>query len=210
MGIEWGSFRRLEPFSRHFGFDRGQPVERHYTEKFLGRHRADIRGRVLEFMDARYTRMFGGGKVSESCVMGLEKSPETTVLGDIAGRNDLPSAYFDCVVATFVLDVIQDLKAATATLCRVLKPDGVLLVACDQIAHTSREVERIWGKKWAMTARSLEACLRESFRNVETVPYGNLLAATAFLWGITVEELTPAELDHFDPDYATVVCARAY
>lgn len=209
MAIDWGQFRCLEPLSRHFGFDRGTPVERYYTDKFLQRHADKVRGRALEFMDARYTRKFGLGKVSESWVLGLEKSPETTVLADITRENGLPDEHFDCVIATFVLDVIQDLKAAVATLRRILKPGGTLLVACDQIAHTNREVERIWGKKWAFTARSLRSCLLESFHEVETESYGNLLAATAFLWGVTAEELTPAELDHFDPDYATVVCARA-
>ena len=39
--------------------------------------------------------------------------------------------------------------------------------------------------------------------------YGNVLAATAFLHGLSVEELSPNEIDHHDPDYQIIVTVRA-
>ena len=38
--------------ARAGGRDRGTPIDRHYIERFLDEHRADIRGRVLEVRDA--------------------------------------------------------------------------------------------------------------------------------------------------------------
>ena len=38
---------------------------------------------------------------------------------------------------------------------------------------------------------------------------GNVLAATAFLYGLASEELRPAELNHHDPDYQLVIAIRA-
>ena len=55
----------LVPVSRSFGFDRGQPIDRHYIEDFLRRHGSwpgysagDIRGVVMEVGDDVYTRRF--------------------------------------------------------------------------------------------------------------------------------------------------------
>src|ERR1044071_606160 len=67
--VGFGALRRLTPISREFGLDRGQPIDRYYVEDFLERNAADIRGRVLEVGDDRYTRKFGGGRVSRSDVL---------------------------------------------------------------------------------------------------------------------------------------------
>src|SRR5439155_7463170 len=56
-----GTLRRLTPLSDAWGFDRGTPIDRYYIERFLKRHQADIRGRVLEIRDSTYTQRFGAG-----------------------------------------------------------------------------------------------------------------------------------------------------
>ena len=58
--VRFGDLRRLSPFSRQFGFDRGQPIDRYYVESFLQEHASSIRGRVLEIGDDFYSRQFGG------------------------------------------------------------------------------------------------------------------------------------------------------
>jgi hypothetical protein len=50
-----GDLRRVTPFSRRFGSDRGFPVDRYYIERFLVAHAHDVRGRVLEIKDDYYT-----------------------------------------------------------------------------------------------------------------------------------------------------------
>jgi hypothetical protein len=45
--------------------------------------------------------------------------------------------------------------------------------------------------------------------NVETEIYGNVLSATAFLQGISAEELTKEELFYKDNDYQMTICIKA-
>src|SRR4051794_29824258 len=57
---------RVTPISRLYGFDRGLPIDRHYVEAFLARHRSApgyasgaISGRVLEIGGREYVDRFG-------------------------------------------------------------------------------------------------------------------------------------------------------
>ena len=44
---------------------------------------------------------------------------------------------------------------------------------------------------------------------IEVVPYGNLVAATAFLQGLAASELKPKWFEHEDPAYPVIIGARA-
>jgi len=44
---------------------------------------------------------------------------------------------------------------------------------------------------------------------VKVTAHGNVLAATAFLQGLALEELRPADLDFNDPSYPVIVTGRA-
>ena len=61
--VEWGGLRRLEPFSRAWGGDRGLPIDRYFIEEFLEANKKRIRGTVLEVGDDEYSRRFGGDNV---------------------------------------------------------------------------------------------------------------------------------------------------
>src|SRR3954452_4001038 len=104
---------RTSPISRTFGYDRDGPVDRYYIEGFLGRHRDDIRGRVLEIGDDAYTRAYGGTQVARRDVLHVHPgNPSATFVGDLAGGNDLPSDAFDCVILTQTLQLVYDVRAA--------------------------------------------------------------------------------------------------
>src|SRR4051794_27404046 len=60
--LRFGSLRRLTPVSRHFGYDRGLPVDRHYIERFLEDNAAVVAGHVLEIGDSAYTRRSAGAE----------------------------------------------------------------------------------------------------------------------------------------------------
>src|ERR1044072_1424135 len=82
----------LEPVSRIWGLDRGSAIDHYYIEKFLSAQAADIRGTTLEMADARYTRRFGGDRVSKSEVLHLVPgNPEATLVGDLATGSGIPS-----------------------------------------------------------------------------------------------------------------------
>jgi hypothetical protein len=78
--VRFGSLRRVTPLSREFGYDRGNPIDRYYIERFLARQADDIRGRVLEIGDNSYTRQFGGRRMTTSDVLHVvAENPEGTV-----------------------------------------------------------------------------------------------------------------------------------
>lgn len=208
--IDFGGLRRTTPISRHFGYDRGNPVDRHYVEDFLSRHSADIRGCVLEVGDDAYTRRFGGERVEKSEVLHVEPdAPGATYCADLADGAALPSDHFDCVVLTQTLQFVFDVAAATRTLRRILKPGGVLLVTVPGVSSVDTGK---WGSTWywSFTPAALERLLHLAFRaaDVSVSAYGNVLTATAFLYGLAEDELRPHELGSCDPHYPVIVAAR--
>ena len=208
--VHFGSLRRLEPVSREFGFDRGLPVDRYYIEAFLGRHAADVRGRVLEVGDDAYTRRFGDGRVTRRDVLHVDAgNPQATIVADLATGDAIPGDAFDCVILTQTLHLVYDVRAALATLRRILRPGGTLLATFPGLSQLSCDVWRdTW--YWGFTTRAARRLFAEAFPDteVEIEAHGNVLAATAFLQGIASEELERFELDHRDPAYELLITAR--
>jgi SAM-dependent methyltransferase len=201
----------LEPISRTFGFDRGTPVDRYYLDRFLAEHKGDIRGRVLEVGDNRYTVRFGGAQVERSDILRVDAAyPSATFVGDLAQAHTLPEAVFDCIVITQTLQFIFDMRAAVATLHKALKPGGVLLLTIPGISQIE-EGEGASSWYWSLTTVAARRLLEERFppAKVRVEAHGNVFAATAFLYGLAAEELDRADLDVFDPSYPVVVTCRA-
>jgi glycosyltransferase involved in cell wall biosynthesis/SAM-dependent methyltransferase len=209
--VRFGSFRRREPFSREWAMDRGLPIDRYYIEKFLSEHSDDISGEVLEIGDDRYTRRFGSSKVTRSDVLNVTSVRHATIVADLTSANQIASDRFDCIICTQTLLFIYDVRAAIRTLYRTLKPGGVLLATIPGGFHpTSRFDRDRWGDYWRFTSLSAKLLFEEAFGNhVEIRPYGNVMAATAFINGLAVEDLIPKELDYCDPDYEVSITIRA-
>jgi glycosyltransferase involved in cell wall biosynthesis len=206
--VRWGHLRRLDPIGVDFGYERGTPVDRRYIEGFLERHADDVRGRVLEVADAAYTRRFGGAHVTASEVIHLSRdNSEATIVADLTEADDIPDASFDCIIITETLQMIYDVRAAVATLERILRPGGVVLATFPGMTQIDDGDAWCWG----FTVRSARRLFAEAFGedNVEIEARGNVLAATAFLHGISAEELTPEEIDHPDPNYPISIHVRA-
>jgi SAM-dependent methyltransferase len=209
--VSFGSLRRMTPISRIFGFDRGQPIDRYYIEGFLARNAVDVGGRVLEVGDDTYTRRFGGDRVTGADVLYVsDGNPRATIIADLSCADHIPSEIFDCIILTQTLHLVYDVRAAVATLRRILKPGGVLLATfpgISQIDHYD------WGGSWywAFTALSARRLFEETFSaselKVET--HGNVLTAIAFLQGLATEELRKEELDYNDADYQVTIAVRA-
>ncbi len=210
--VVFGSLRRLSPFSRQFGFDRGKPVDRVYIESFLNSFAADIRGSVLEIGDDYYSRTYGGGQITEQDVLHISAGhPGATIIADLANAPHIPSERFDCIVFTQTLHLIYDLKAALATLLRILKPGGVLLTTVPGISQICRDAAYPDADSWRFTTSSASRLFMEFFdeNDVRVQMYGNVLTATAFLYGIAEHELKPAELNYHDADYPVIIGIRA-
>lgn len=210
--VRWGSLRRVTPISRLFGFDRGLSIDRYYIESFLGRHRGDISGHVLEVADAAYTRRFGGDRVTKSDVLHVvEGNPQATLIGDLVTGCGIPESSFDCIILTQTLPFIYDVRAALTHCRQALKSSGILLATFPGISQISRYDMDRWGDYWRFTDLSARRLFEEVFpsESVSVEIYGNVLAAVAFLHGLAADELKHSELDYTDADYQVSIAVRA-
>jgi SAM-dependent methyltransferase len=210
--LDLGDLRRVTPIDPLFGGGRGKPVDRHYIERFLSENAADIRGRVLEVAEDNYTRRYGGGRVAQSDVIHADPgNPRATLVADLVDAGEIPNDAFDCFICTQTLTYIYDIQSAVATIHRILKPGGVLLATVPGISQISPYDRDRWGEYWRFTTQSLRRLLTESFppENVTVVAHGNVLASTAFLQGLAVEDLRHDELDHHDQRYEMLITGRA-
>jgi LmbE family N-acetylglucosaminyl deacetylase/SAM-dependent methyltransferase len=209
--VRFGSLRRVEPMSRNWGFDRGRPVDRYYIERFLAEHSGDIRGRALEIVDDEYIRSMGSGVTRTDILHLAPGDPRATIVADLSVGHEIPSDTFDCIVLTQTLHLIYEVRQAIATVHRILKPGGVVLATMPGIRQVSRPDMDRWGDHWRFTSRSAKTLFAEAFGEdgVEVETYGNVLAATALLYGLADRELARHELEAWDPDYELLIGVRA-
>jgi Methyltransferase domain len=211
--VRFGDLRRVTPISPIFGIDRGMPIDRHYIEKFLSDNSGDIRGRCLELGDPYYINKFGGSRVTKADVLHVTAgNPIATIVADLTRADHIESNIFDCIIFTQSIQMIVDMKSALRTLHRILKPGGTLLLTSAGIAKIGRRLGRDdWGEYWHLTTQSVDLLLKETFpgASLRVESHGNVLAASAYLYGLATEELTKAELDFVDPDFEVIVTARA-
>jgi len=210
--IDFGDLRRVTPVSRRFGADRGLAICHYYIRQFLARHSADIAGRVLEIGENRYTTEFGGMRVTHVDVLhAVAGNPEATIVADLTSADGVPSDQFDCIVFTQTLQHIYDVRAVLRTLYRILKAGGVLLATFPGISQISRYDMDRWGDYWRFSTASVqrlgEECWPGGAFAVES--HGNVLVASAYLYGLASDDLRREELAFTDPDYQLLLTLRA-
>ena len=210
--IRMGDLRNLRPVSREYGFDRGQPIDRYYIDKFLACHASLVHGRTLEVGDNAYTLRFGGARVTRADVLNVNAGvPNTTFVADLATGAGVPDASFDCVILTQTLHLVFDVGSALRTLHRILKPGGTLLLT---VPGTISQIEQgQWRSTWywGFTGLALERLFAAAFPSpaIEITEFGNVLASIAFLECLVAEEFSQAELDHRDELYPLLLAVRA-
>lgn len=202
---------RLRPLSTEFGYDRGGPVDRYYIENFLQSQSVYIRGSVLEIGDNAYTLRFGGGRVEKSDVLHVdEHHPQATLTGDLSHLPHVPDNSFDCIILTQTLHLIYHYQDALKTCHRILRPGGRLLLTVPGITPIDHgEWEQSWF--WSFTGRSVTRMLLELFppEGIEIETHGNVLVASAFLYGRGLPELKKEQMDFRDPHYQVIIAAVA-
>jgi SAM-dependent methyltransferase len=204
-----GSLRRTTPISEHWGFDRGTPVDRYYIERFLEERSSDIRGRVLEVMDSRYTDRFGSA-VERSDVLDIDTdNANATIVADLAAAEAIPSESFDCLILTQVLQYIYDVESAIREAHRLLRPEGVLLATVPAVSRIDRSAG-VDGDFWRFTLASCSRLFGDVFGadNITAEAHGNVLAAIAFLAGLAREDLSDRELDERNDAFPVLVTVR--
>jgi SAM-dependent methyltransferase len=211
LAMSVGRIRSANPLCRGFGYSRGTPIDRYYIERFLQAHSADIRGHVLEIGDDSYSRRFGGTNVTKQDVLHVQgDEQQATIVGDLSEPGVLPKATFDCIILTQTLHLIFDPGAALKQVHDALRPGGVALITVPGVSSIDRgEWHQSW--YWSFTGAALKRLLAQIFRPdaIEVSTHGNLFAATAFLHGAAVEEVSQGRLDRVDTTYPVTVAARA-
>lgn len=208
--VNWGNLRRQQPINRRWNA-RGRPIDRYYIENFLERHSSDIQGRVLEIGERVYTEKYGKARVTKSDVLHVQEgNPEATIIGDLAQADHIPSDSFDCFILTQTLQYIYDLRSGLKTIYRILKPGGTVLATLPSITPL---IDPNWNDcwYWNFTTLSAQRLFEEVFpsKNVQVEVFGNVMAATAFLQGLSTQELTKEELDYCDSGYQVLITVRA-
>lgn len=209
--IQWGDFKRVTPFSIEFGYDRGGPVDRYYIEAFLDKHSSDVHGLILEIGDNDYTLKYGGKKITKSDILHIdEKNEKATIIGDLSNIPEIPDNSYDCIILTQTLHLIYDFNAALKTCYRILKPGGTLLMTVPGITHIAQD---LWGSNWlwAFTGSSIIRMLTNVFpeSGVTVETHGNVHIASAFLYGVGVNEVEKKYFNYNDPHYQVIIAASA-
>lgn len=200
-----------EPVGRLFGRERGTPLDRYYIESFLERHRGLVRGRVLEVAETTYTRRYGGDNVTQFGMLHVAGHPDATIVGDLTDTSTLPAGVIDCFICTQTFNYIYDAHAAICGAHHLLAPGGVLLATLAGISQISKGDADRWGDFWRFTPQSAARAFGDVFgaANVSVDYRGNVYAATSFLRGIALEEVSTAKLDVKDPEYPMTILVVA-
>jgi SAM-dependent methyltransferase len=210
--VALGDLRRTAPISDDWGFDRGTPVDRYFIHRYLATNASYITGDTLEIDTDEYTRRYGGDRVRKRDVLHLtDYLPGITIVGDLTDGRTISSDAFDCVIVTQTLQLIYDPGAAVRTLHRILKPGGVALCTVPGISKMTADEDEKWGYFWGFTSLSSRRIFQAHFgeEQVEITTYGNVLTASAFLYGLAAEELSEDELVRTDPDVQLLIGIRA-
>jgi Methyltransferase domain len=194
------------PLSRAFGFDRGQPIDRHYIDLFLSQHHELISGDVLEVAGNEYTTRHGGSRARSFELYTTSVERPGVVVGDLTQQQTLPAARFDCFVCTQTFNFIYDVHAAVRGAAHLLVDGGHLLATVGAVSQISRYDMDRWGDYWRFSTVACERLFAESFSSVQVSAFGNLTAAVGLLRGFAVEDLPSSSvLDTHDPDYPVVI-----
>ena len=204
---------RKYPFSRVFGNDRGNPIDRHLIELFLASHSNDIKCKVLEIGDDQYTYKFGNNLTNTAILAGPIDSLRSQCypLGDLTDEHTLKNVdKYNCVIATNVLNFIYDINAAVRGLATLVQPNnGCVLVTVAGLAQISRVDYNLWGDYWRLNDMSVRKLFETCFETVEITTYGNAPLAAAFIMGLAEEEVPSSLFKLNDSDFQIVIAVKA-
>lgn len=210
--VQLGDLNRTTPISTDFGMDRGGAIDRYYIENFLEKHAGVIKGRVLEIGNNHYTRKFGGANVQKSDVLDVDvNNPKASFVADLSNAEAIPDNSFDCFILTQTLQYVFDLEAAMKTCYRILKPGGSLLLTVPGLAQIGKLKSEKENYLWSFTDNSVQKIVTGVFsqEHVQVKAFGNVLAATAFLYGLGLPEVKKESLDVEDSCYQVIITAAA-
>lgn len=199
---KWDFLSDTEPVSRVFGLDRGVPIDRFYIETFLENESIKYdKGKmsVLEVGESKYSKRFFPN--SEHYVLNYKKDM------DLTKPETLPQNRYDVFICTQTLNFVYDVRAAIRGCHALIRSGGVFLATvAGNISQVSKYDMDRWGDYWRFTYKSIDMLVKETFgSDVQSYPYGNAMAATAFIQGLCLDDVDKELLNINDPEYAIVI-----
>lgn len=126
---------------------------------------------------------------------------------DLTKKGTIREDYYDLFICTQTFNFIYDVKRAIQGSYDLLARGGTLLATVGgNISQISRYDMERWGDYWRFTYQSIDRLMKESFAtDVRCYPFGNCMAANAFIQGLSVEDVDRDLLEILDSDYAIVI-----
>ncbi len=209
--INWLSTHK--PYSREFGLDRGTAIDRVFIDDFLNKNSSLICSNILEFGDDRYISKYAKS-VNNSVIFGgsgLNNNSKSfnydlTNIDEIQEFTD----YFDCIIATNVLNFIYDFDTAIKNLSQLVKKEnGFCLVTVAGLSSISSYDYERWGDFWRFNDLSMMRSFNKYFEDVEIDFYGNATLAAAFILGLSKEEVPINLFEHKDHNFQITIVIKA-
>jgi hypothetical protein len=208
--FRWGSLRRTSPLNDHYGYGRGTPIDRWYIDRFMHEQSDAFRGRILELQNPEWSSRYADLGTSSLDILDIDPSNvAATIFADLDEPGSLPADRFDCIVVPQTLQYVRQPAVALHTLGEAAASGCSLLITAPTISRLDPTCGP-QGDRWRFTPAGLNSLLEQAYPDAEqTISwYGNVLTATAFLHGVSAEELTTEELSDVDDDFPVLVCAR--
>lgn len=199
----------IKPLSYNYGMSRGggDSIARYYIEQFVAECKEFIKGTVMEIGDGRYSTL-GQDAVKELLILSLDdEKKEHYIKGNLETGEGLKEEAVDCLILTNVLSSLFDIQAAVHNIGKTLKKGGHAIITVPGIASLYRVQYETYGQFWRFTPSGIVQLLERYIPgvNLSVKEYGNVKTSAAFLYGLTVEDLTQEELDYRDSCYPMVI-----
>lgn len=199
-----GFLTLVEPVSRLFGNDRGTPVDRYYIEKYLEQSSCELPNplSVIEVGEDTYSKKYFPNANHD--ILDFSKGMDLTV------KESLPYSKYEVFICTQVFHQIFDIKSAISGSRYLLKKGGVMLATvCGNITKLARNEE--YDHYWGFTEKSIGLLMAEEYgdNNIRVESYGNAAVATAFIQGVSMEEIDADILEKKDKDFAVCISITA-
>ncbi len=217
--------RGLKPISISHGFDRGTPIDRKLISNFLELNSKIIDQfnhldrRILEVGDSVYRDKYFPKSLVTVLLppMGLYendfRSPENPYYFDLNEKFQVKmpnTPKFDFIIATQVLNFLENAPNGVDNLLGLLNKEGILLLTVASSHPVSVYDADRWGDFIRIMPQYFDRILENLKYEVEIISYeifGNCALTVARYVGLSAEEMSSKVWKENDSAYPVVICA---
>jgi SAM-dependent methyltransferase len=204
-GIDFGDFKREEPFCPQYGNLRGTAIDRYYLNKFVAEIRSEVKGITLEIGGSKANReLYNFTNTTSYLTMDVIKGEGLDIVADAHDPKAVDEASLDSIVLFNVLEHCERPWVVVDNIYQWLKPSGQ--VFC--LVPNAQRVHRYPRDYWRILPDAMNS-LFARFPKRKLYVYGNPLTTLAAYYGIASDELSHEELDYYNENYPVANCIHA-